>query len=49
MAEPDRTPSGYRDYDVGGVQRLDFIRAAQAAGLTLREIKGASDFTGKSG
>ncbi len=43
MAEPARTPSGYRDYDIGGVQRLDFIRTAQTAGLTLREIKEITD------
>lgn len=39
LAEPDRTPSGYRDYDEPVVERLAFIRAAQAVGLTLGEIR----------
>ena len=39
LAEPDRTPSGYRDYDHHVVDRLDFIRHAQTAGLTLAEIR----------
>ena len=37
---PDRTPSGYRDYDDDVVDRLAFIRSAQAVGLTLGEIRG---------
>ena len=39
MPEPDRTPSGYRDYDVEAVDRLRFIRHSQATGLTLAEIQ----------
>jgi DNA-binding transcriptional MerR regulator len=39
LHEPDRTPSGYRDYDADTVDRLAFIRHAQAAGLTLRQIR----------
>jgi MerR family copper efflux transcriptional regulator len=42
--EPARTPSGYRDYDAGVLDRLRFIRSAQAAGLTLGEIKGVIAF-----
>ena len=38
LAEPDRTPSGYRDYDEHAVERLRFVRDAQASGLTLTEI-----------
>ena len=38
LAEPDRTPSGYRDYDDGALERLRFIRSAQASGLSLTEI-----------
>lgn len=38
LAEPDRTPSGYRSYDVDAVERLRFVRDAQATGLTLSEI-----------
>ena len=36
---PDRTPSGYRDYRPDAADRLAFIRAAQAVGLTLGEIR----------
>ncbi|HET9689876.1 MAG TPA: heavy metal-responsive transcriptional regulator [Acidimicrobiales bacterium] len=39
LADPPRTPSGYRDYDLGAVERLTFIRHAQVAGLSLEEIK----------
>ncbi|MCH7788983.1 MAG: MerR family DNA-binding protein [Acidobacteria bacterium] len=39
MTEPDRTASGYRDYDEAASQRLVFIRDAQATGLTLAEIQ----------
>jgi DNA-binding transcriptional MerR regulator len=42
--EPARTPSGYRDYDDGVLDRLRFIRAAQAVGLTLGDIKGVITF-----
>lgn len=35
---PERTKSGYRDYDPAVVDRLAFIRAGQAVGLTLREL-----------
>jgi MerR family transcriptional regulator, Zn(II)-responsive regulator of zntA len=36
---PDRTPSGYRDYDPAVLERLAFIRHAQSAGLTLEAIR----------
>jgi DNA-binding transcriptional MerR regulator len=39
LPAPLRTPSGYRDYDDAAVDRLAFVRAAQAAGLTLAEIR----------
>jgi DNA-binding transcriptional MerR regulator len=42
--EPDRTPSGYRSYDESVLDRLRFIRAAQAVGLTLGEIRGVIAF-----
>lgn len=38
LPEPDRTSSGYRDYDSSVVDRLAFIRAGQAVGLTLSEL-----------
>lgn len=37
---PRRSPSGYRDYDEPALDRLAFVRAAQAVGLTLGEIRG---------
>lgn len=39
LPPPDRTPSGYRDYDAGALARLRFVKAAQAAGLSLAEIR----------
>lgn len=40
LDQPARQPSGYRDYDDDdAVARLTFIKAAQAAGLTLSEIR----------
>ena len=39
LAAPDRTASGYRDYDQAALARLGFVRAAQALGLTLGEIR----------
>lgn len=36
---PDRSASGYRDYDDGVLDRLAFIRSAQALGLSLGEIR----------
>jgi DNA-binding transcriptional MerR regulator len=33
-----RTPAGYRDYDETAVARVRFVKSAQAAGFTLREI-----------
>lgn len=38
LEEPARTPSGYRDYDQQAVERLQFVRDAQATGLALAEI-----------
>jgi DNA-binding transcriptional MerR regulator len=38
IPQPQRTESGYRDYDPAVVERIEFIRAGQAVGLTLREL-----------
>lgn len=38
VPRPDRAPNGYRDYRPDAVDRLRFIRDAQASGLTLTEI-----------
>lgn len=38
LDEPDRTASGYRTYAGDAVERLQFIRDAQATGLSLAEV-----------
>ena len=40
LPHPRRTQGGYRDYPPGAVDRLAFIRQAQAAGFTLADIRG---------
>lgn len=40
LHEPARAANGYRIYAEATLARLRFIRAAQAAGLTLAEIAG---------
>jgi len=39
LPPPGRTPAGYSDYDQAVLDRLAFIRHAQAAGLTLAAIR----------
>ncbi len=39
LAEPERTPAGYRQYSADAVERLRFVRHAQASGLTLAEVE----------
>ncbi len=39
LEEPDRSPSGYRTYDADALDRLDFVKQGQAAGLSLAEIR----------
>jgi DNA-binding transcriptional MerR regulator len=39
LAEPRRSASKYRDYEPEVVERLRFIRAGQAVGLSLGEIR----------
>lgn len=39
LAAPLRTPSGYRDYAPESVRRLGFVKRAQAAGMTLAQIR----------
>jgi MerR family transcriptional regulator, copper efflux regulator len=43
LPPPARTPAGYRDYNPAIVERLTFIRQAQAAGLTLEHIRQVLD------
>ena len=35
----ERTPAGYRTYEASVIERLRFVRSAQAVGLTLGEIR----------
>lgn len=39
LDDPERTPGGYRDYRDDAVERLRFIRDAQASGLSLCEVQ----------
>ena len=39
LAPPERTSGGYRDYPPQVLARLDFIRRARAAGLTLAQTR----------
>ena len=43
LPEPSRAANGYRIYDESTITRVKFIRAAQAAGLTLVEIRSIID------
>lgn len=43
LPDPPRTESGYRDYPPEAVDRLRFIREAQASGLSLAEIGSVLD------
>jgi MerR family transcriptional regulator, copper efflux regulator len=45
LPPPARTPAGYRDYDPAILERLAFIRHAQAAGLTLDAIRQVLDIS----
>ncbi len=40
LSPTDRSRSGYRLYDDAAVERLAFIRSAQAVGFTLEDIRG---------
>lgn len=39
LPAPQRTASGYRSYAEDAVERVSFIRSAQAVGLTLAEVR----------
>ena len=43
LPEPDRTANAYRDYSEDAVDRLTFVRDAQATGLSLAEIASILD------
>ncbi len=38
LADPRRSPSGYREYPLEAVRRVRFIKRAQELGFTLNEI-----------
>ena len=44
LRQPLRTASNYRVYQQDEVERLRFIRASQAAGLTLADIKALLEY-----
>lgn len=43
LPDPRRAPNGYRIYGPATLDRLRFVRAAQAAGLTLAEVRSITD------
>jgi len=43
LPAPARTRPGYRDYDPAILERLAYVRHAQAAGLTLEAIRQVLD------
>lgn len=43
LPAPDRTSGGYRDYPGEAVDRVAFVRSAQAAGFTLGQVKQVLD------
>ena len=43
LPAPARTSAGYRDYEPGILERLAFIRQAQAAGLMLEQVRRVLD------
>lgn len=44
LPEPSRTAGGYRDYVSQDLERLRFVRDAQATGLSLPEIRLVVEF-----
>ncbi|MBX3396739.1 MAG: heavy metal-responsive transcriptional regulator [Phycisphaerae bacterium] len=48
LSPTDRSRAGYRLYDNSAVERLEFIRAAQAVGFTLDDIRALLQLNGDS-
>ena len=46
IEKPARTEAGYRIYDAGDLERLQFIRRAQDLGFSLQDIKQLLQLTG---
>lgn len=49
LRDPRDGVGGYREYDEDDVERLAFIRQAQALGFTLREVEDLLAIRGRSG
>lgn len=49
LDEPARTESGYRSYGPDAIERLDFVKHAQASGLALAEIKSILEIKDEGG
>jgi MerR family transcriptional regulator, copper efflux regulator len=49
LPEPERTASGYREYDEADLRRLHFILRAKELGFTLTEIRDLLDLRASSG
>jgi MerR family mercuric resistance operon transcriptional regulator len=49
LAPDARSESNYRAYNAESVERLRFIRAAQATGFSLKDIRGMLDLTYSEG
>jgi DNA-binding transcriptional MerR regulator len=39
LQNPERTSSGYREYDESVITRIQFVKAGQSIGLTLAEVR----------
>lgn len=49
LDEPARTASGYRSYGPQAIERLEFVKQAQASGLALAEIKSILEIKDRGG
>ena len=39
ISKPERTPSGYREYDKQGVEVLRFVSRARGLGFSIKDVK----------
>ncbi|MEJ2204776.1 MAG: MerR family transcriptional regulator [Gemmatimonadota bacterium] len=49
LPEPERTRSGYREYEMSDVRRLGFVRRAKELGFTLSEVGDLLDLRVRTG
>ncbi len=49
LDEPARTQAGYRSYGPAAIERLGFVKQAQASGLALAEIKSILEIKDRGG